>query len=51
MGIITEAFPHVENKIERLEYAMGDNPLGPFKMAGVVMDEAPTVVGQTIIRL
>ena len=34
-------FPHVENKIERLEYAMGDNPLGPFKMAGVVMDEAP----------
>ncbi|MBP6662686.1 MAG: family 43 glycosylhydrolase, partial [Paludibacter sp.] len=29
-------FPHVENKIERLEYAMGDNPLGPFKMAGVV---------------
>ncbi len=34
-------FPHVENKIERLEYAMGDNPLGPFKMAGVIMDEAP----------
>lgn len=35
-------FPHVENKIERLEYAMGDNPLGPFKMAGVIMDESPT---------
>ncbi len=33
--------PHVENKIERLEYAMGDNPMGPFKMAGVVMDESP----------
>ncbi len=34
-------FPHVENIIERLEYAVGDNPLGPFKMAGVIMDEAP----------
>lgn len=34
-------FPHVENKTERLEYALGDSPLGPFKMAGVVMDEAP----------
>jgi len=33
--------PHVENKIERLEYAIGDNPMGPFKMAGVVMDESP----------
>ncbi len=34
-------FPHVENKIERLEYAMGDNPMGPFKMTGVIMDESP----------
>jgi len=34
-------FPHVENKIERLEYAIGDNPMGPFKMAGVIMDESP----------
>ena len=33
--------PHVENKIERLEYAIGNNPMGPFKMAGVVMDESP----------
>ena len=33
-------FPHVENKIERLEYAIGENPMGPFKMAGVVMDES-----------
>jgi hypothetical protein len=32
----------VENKIERLEYAIGDNPLGPFKFAGVIMDESPT---------
>lgn len=33
-------FPHVENKTERLEYAMSDNPLGPFKMTGVIMDES-----------
>ncbi len=34
-------FPHVENRIERLEYAMGDSPVGPFKMTGVIMDESP----------
>lgn len=34
-------YPHVENKTERLEYAMGDNPLGPFKVTGVIMDETP----------
>jgi hypothetical protein len=41
MGKYYLTFPHVENKIERLEYAIGDNPLGPFKMTGVIMDEAP----------
>ncbi|HEY3371111.1 MAG TPA: family 43 glycosylhydrolase [Prolixibacteraceae bacterium] len=41
MGIYYLTIPHVENKIERLEYAIGDNPMGPFKMAGVVMDESP----------
>jgi len=40
-GIYYLTLPHVENKIERLEYATGDNPMGPFKMAGVVMDESP----------
>jgi len=35
-------YPHVENKIVRLEYAIGDNPLGPFKFAGVIMDESST---------
>lgn len=40
-GIYYLTIPHVENKIERLEYATGDNPMGPFKMAGVVMDESP----------
>jgi len=41
-GIYYLTFPHVENKTERLEYAIGDNPLGPFKMEGVIMDESPT---------
>lgn len=35
-------FPHAENKTERLEYAMGSSPLGPFKWTGVIMDESPT---------
>lgn len=41
-GIYYMTYPHVENKIERLEYAMGDNPMGPFKVTGVIMDESPT---------
>jgi hypothetical protein len=40
-GIYYMTYPHVQNKIERLEYATGDNPLGPFKFAGVIMDESP----------
>jgi len=35
-------FPHVANKIERLEYGTSNSPLGPFKMTGVIMDESPT---------
>jgi hypothetical protein len=41
-GIYYMTYPHVQNKIERLEYATGDNPLGPFKFTGVIMDESPT---------
>lgn len=41
-GIYYLTFPHVENKTERLEYAMGESPMGPFKMTGVIMDESPT---------
>jgi hypothetical protein len=41
-GIYYLTFPHVENKIERLEYSTGDNPLGPFTMTGVIMDESPS---------
>jgi hypothetical protein len=40
-GIYYMTYPHVQNKIERLEYAIGDNPMGPFKITGVIMDESP----------
>ena len=40
-GIYYMTYPHVENKTERLEYAIGSNPLGPFKFTGVIMDESP----------
>ena len=40
-GIYYMTYPHVQNRIERLEYAMGDNPMGPFEFAGVIMDESP----------
>jgi len=41
-GIYYMTYPHVQNKIERLEYAIADNPMGPFKFTGVIMDESPT---------
>ena len=41
-GIYYLTYPHVDNKTERLEYAISDNPMGPFKVTGVIMDESPT---------
>jgi hypothetical protein len=41
-GMYYLTYPHVGNKTERLEYAIGDNPIGPFKVTGVIMDESPT---------
>jgi hypothetical protein len=41
-GIYYLTYPHVQNKIERLEYATASSPLGPFKVGGVIMDESPT---------
>lgn len=35
-------FPWVQDTTESLVYAMGDNPLGPFEMEGVIMDQSPT---------
>ena len=34
-------YPHVQDSTERLEYAMSDNPLGPFTVTGVIMDATP----------
>jgi arabinoxylan arabinofuranohydrolase len=39
-GIYYLTYPHVENKIERLEYATSTSPTGPFKQAGVILDES-----------
>ena len=41
-GTYYMTYPHVENEVERLEYAIGDNPMGPFEFTGVIMDESPT---------
>jgi len=40
-GIYYLTYPHAENVTERLEYATSDNPLGPFTVKGVIMDETP----------
>jgi len=46
-------YPHVQNKIERLEYATSTNPMGPYKPAGVILDEAASgcwTVHQSIVE-
>ena len=40
-GVYYLTYPHVQNKTERLEYAVGNSPMGPFKVTGVIMDESP----------
>jgi hypothetical protein len=39
-GIYYLSYPHVANKTERLEYAVGKSPTGPFEVTGVIMDES-----------
>ncbi len=34
-------FPHVPDSTERLVYAMGDDPMGPFEYKGTIMKESP----------
>jgi hypothetical protein len=41
-GVYYMTFPHAQDTTERLEYAIGDNPMGPFKVTGVIMDESPS---------
>ncbi len=40
-GIYYLIYPHVQEKTERLEYATSENPMGPFKVTGVIMDATP----------
>ena len=40
-GIYYLTYPHVQDSTERLEYATSDNPMGPFEVKGVIMDETP----------
>ena len=41
-GIYYLTYPHVRNRTECLEYATGNNPMGPFTVRGIIMDESPT---------
>ena len=41
-GIYYLTYPHVQNETERLEYATGNSPTGPFEQKGVIMDETPS---------
>jgi len=40
-GIYYFTFPYVIDSTESLAYCMGDNPMGPFKYVGVIMDRWP----------
>jgi arabinoxylan arabinofuranohydrolase len=45
-------YPHKANKTERLEYATATSPMGPFKWAGVILDESQSgcwTVHQSIV--
>ena len=52
-GVYYLTYPHVANKIERLEYATSSSPTGPFKWAGVLLDESESrcwTVHQSIVE-
>ncbi len=40
-GVYYLTYPHVQDTTERLEYAISNNPTGPFNVTGVIMDETP----------
>jgi hypothetical protein len=52
-GIYYLTYPHVQNKIERLEYATSANPMGPYTPAGVLLDESASgcwTVHQSVVE-
>jgi beta-xylosidase len=52
-GIYYLTYPHAQNKTERLEYATSANPFGPYRQAGVILDESASgcwTVHQSIVE-
>ncbi len=52
-GIYYLTYPHVQTTIERLEYATSTNPMGPYRQAGVLLDEAASgcwTVHQSVVE-
>ena len=52
-GIYYLTYPHAANVTERLEYATSTNPMGPYKQAGVILDEAASgcwTVHQSVVE-
>ena len=41
-GIYYLTYPHEVDGAERLEYATGSSPMGPFEQKGVIMDKSPS---------
>jgi hypothetical protein len=41
-GIYYLTYPHEVSGAERLEYATGESPTGPFTQKGVIMDQSPS---------
>ncbi|HET9864177.1 MAG TPA: family 43 glycosylhydrolase, partial [Steroidobacteraceae bacterium] len=39
-GLYYLTYPHVADKIERLEYATSSSPMGPYEWRGVILDES-----------
>jgi hypothetical protein len=52
-GVYYLTYPHVANKIERLEYATSTSPMGPYTWRGVLLDESASgcwTVHQSIVE-
>jgi len=52
-GIYYLTYPHAATNTERLEYSISSNPMGPYKPAGVILDESASgcwTVHQSIVE-
>jgi len=41
-GVYYLTYPHEVDGAERLEYATGSSPMGPFEQKGIIMDKSPS---------